>query len=285
VNPRAEAEQRLDGRYAARVLEPSPPAVDEAPWFADDPVARGEVWDGRPVVSPVRTGDLTWAELASDDSELAEWCRERWLASYKRLDQAPGSLAETRVALHRVAEEVISPARAEANGKIGLRYTFRGFGTPFFAADEQIRVEGSELISIRGGVQDRKPLGVDPQASYFLGDWYGFATSVLEELRFEADRASDPSRVQLWPEHFDIALEVGSEAASARAAYGFSPGDEQHPEPYVYVAPWSAPAPGELWNASGFTGAELSYSELLGAGDQRECALQFLRARMLALGG
>ena len=37
-NPRDEANQRLSGRYDARVLEPSPPAVSEGPWFADDPV-------------------------------------------------------------------------------------------------------------------------------------------------------------------------------------------------------------------------------------------------------
>jgi len=38
-NPRAEAEDRLGGRYQARVLEPSPPTVRDGPWFADDPLA------------------------------------------------------------------------------------------------------------------------------------------------------------------------------------------------------------------------------------------------------
>src|SRR2546421_700764 len=66
-NAREEAFERLGGRYEVRVLEPSPPAVDEAPWFADDPVARGEVPEGRQVVSPVATGDLRWDNLARDD--------------------------------------------------------------------------------------------------------------------------------------------------------------------------------------------------------------------------
>ena len=40
VDPRREAFDRVGGRYDVRVLEPSPPAVNEAPWFADDPIAR-----------------------------------------------------------------------------------------------------------------------------------------------------------------------------------------------------------------------------------------------------
>jgi hypothetical protein len=126
-------------------------------------------------------------------------------------------------------------------------------------------------------------MGVDGGAGAFLGDWYGFAASVLEELRAEADAHADPSRVQLWPEHFDMALELGRADAGRRAAYGCSPGDEEHPEPYLYVAPWVAPAHGELWQAAGFSGAELPFAELLGAEDQRGVALSFFRARVVAL--
>ena len=90
---------------------------------------------------------------------------------------------------------------------------------------------------------DHDQLDVDPSAAAFLGDWYGFAASVLEELRTGAVDGLERARVQLWPEHFDLAVELGSEALGARAAYGCSPGDEDHPEPYLYVAPWVAPAP------------------------------------------
>src|SRR4051794_1362490 len=120
-DPRQEAFDRLGGRYEVRVLEPSPPAVDAEPWFADDPPARGEVPDGRTVVSPVSTGDVAWDELARDDGQLADWCAERWLGAYRPLEPAPPTLAATRAALHEVAERVISPVRQRANGKIGLR--------------------------------------------------------------------------------------------------------------------------------------------------------------------
>lgn len=93
----------------------------------------------------------------------------------------------------------------------------------------------------------------------------------------------DPTSPILWPEHFDIAIELGDKAAAAAANYGFSPGDEQHAEPYAYVGPWTAPPAGPLWNASGFPGAELMYAELQAAPDQRAAALEFFMTRREAL--
>lgn len=283
MNPRAEAYERLGGRYAVRVLEPSPPAVDEPPWFADDPVAGPQPEPGRKLVSPVGNGDLRWEQLAADDRELAEWCAERWLAAYRRLGPAPATLTETRLALHELAERVISPARRSANGKIGLRYTRGGFGTPFFGDDAQVRVDGAELVRVRGEHEQREPICVDVVGAAFLAEWYGFAVSVLEELRAESGAGEDPSRVQLWPEHFDMSVDLGSEEAGARATHGLSPGDDDHLEPYLYVVPWLAPPPGELWRATAFTGAELRYSALLEVQNQRETALEFFRARLVAL--
>ncbi|MEA2458931.1 MAG: hypothetical protein QOC95_1903 [Thermoleophilaceae bacterium] len=310
-DPRKEASDRLDGRYEVRVLEPSPPAVDEEPWFADDPTDRGEVPAGRTLVSPVTTGDTLWQDLAAADPELAGWCAERWLGAYRPLDPVPPTLGVTRDALHRVAERVISPARARANGKIGLRWTLGGFGTPFFGADAQIRVNGAHLVIDAGGQERRHaietisgsaaaigfdlrgtaeerldaPLEIDALASRFIGDWFGFVTSVLEQLRAEAPEEWEASRVQLWPEHFDVAVELGNEQAETRAAVGGSPCDAAHAEPYLYVAPWTARPEGELWQARGFSGAEMGYSNLLAAADQRGAALEFFRARLAALNG
>ena len=305
-DPRAEATERLGGRYAARVLEPSPPAVGHGPWFADDPVERGES-SGLPVVSPVSTGDKRWIELADGDPALTEWCAERWLGPWSRLAAVPPSLVSTRLALHRLGERVLSPARAAANGKIALRWTRGGFGTPFYGQDEQLRVDGSDLVLLAAGEEARAPittlgaaarlagvglegddeaLKVDAASAGFIGAWFGFAASVLEELRADAPAELEPSRVQLWPEHFDMAVELGAEAGWRRAGYGLSPGDELHPEPYVYVVPWQAPGgDGELWNATGFAGAELGYGELLAAADQRALALGFMRERLAALTG
>jgi hypothetical protein len=304
-NPRQEALDRVGGRYEVCVLEPSPPAVHDEPWFADDPTApRREA--GLQVVSPVTGGDLLWSELPDVDPG---WAQERWLGPYKALETAPPTLPETREALHTVAERVISPARQRDNGKIGLRWTLGGFGTPYFGNDAQIRVEGVDLV-VAGPSGERRqplttvrdaaasigfdlegadelkhdaPLGIDAAAARFIGDWFGFTTSVLEQLRAEASEEWEPARVQLWPEHFDVAAEIGNEQMENRAALGGSPGDESHPEPYLYVAPWTARPSGDLWQARGFPGAEMAYSELVGAPDPRAAALEFFRVRLAAL--
>jgi hypothetical protein len=285
ANPRAEAEDMLGGDYEARVLEPSPPAVTEEP-YTDDPVAPDEVPEGRELVTPVHNrGDLTWDEIAREEPDLAPWCAERWLGAWKRLEPVPPSFAKTRIALHKIAEAVVAPARKPEN-EISLRYTRGGYGTPFFregGADCQVRVEHGELVRQRGNEETREPLpDVDIAAAIALGDFYGFACSVLEQLRAD-EYDGDPTLVRLWPEHFDIAFELGSEVEGKRANLGASPGDADHDEPYLYVGPWTAEVSGELWNATGFNGAELGYSELLEAEDQRRAAIDFMRVRYRAL--
>jgi hypothetical protein len=91
--------------------------------------------------------------------------------------------------------------------------------------------------------------------------------------------------VQLWPEHFDMAVEIGDDSAGRRAVFGVSPGDDNHDEPYVYVAPWSAVGSSPFFNATAFAGAELTYKDLLAADDQRNAALTFLRRGLGELRG
>jgi hypothetical protein len=285
ANPRGEAEDKLGGDYEPRVLEPSPPAVTDPP-YADDPTDPGEVPEGRKLVSPVHNrGDLTWDQIAQEEPDLAPWCAERWLGAWEPLEPLPETFAETRVALHKIAEAVIAPARMPAN-EIALRYTRGGFGTPFFEQDGvdcQVRVEHGDLVRQTGREETRESLpGVDPAAATVLGDFYGFACSVLEQLRAD-EPEGDPSLVQLWPEHFDIAIELGAESTGQRANFGASPGDEQHDEPYLYVGPWTAQLEGEIWNAKGFAGAELTYSELIATDDHRSAALDFMETRYRAL--
>jgi hypothetical protein len=318
MNPRLEAQARLDGRYEVRVLEPSPPAVAEPPWFADDPVALPRTPSGRPLLGPVSNGDLTWDELCREQPELRQWCADRWLGAWPRLGPLPGGFSQTRAALHALAEHVVAAARHHSNGKIGLRFATGGFGTPFFGADEQVRVDIDELVVVRPGrerrarittladaaalagigpgapahiyapttecVVDRK-LEIEADAAGSLAGVFGFAASILEQLRCETDPSEAPSRVQLWPEHFDMAVEIGDVPAGRRAVFGVSPGDDNHDEPYVYVAPWSAVGSSPFFNATAFAGAELTYKDLLAADDQRNAALTFLRQGLGELRG
>lgn len=317
TDPRREAFDRVRGRFEVRVLEPSPPPVLEAPWFADDPVAPEPRATGLPLVSPVANGDRTWDELAREEPDLAPWCRDRWLGAWRRLPALPGTetLVATRRALHAVAEQVLAPARRRATGRIGLRYTVTGFGTPFYGGGEQARVAGDDLVVVRDGRELREPLttvadaarlvGIEPGApadlyrpetdlaadaaldvdrdgALLLADWFGFACSALEELRAGC-RATD-TRSQLWPEHFDLSIDLGDEAAGTRGTFGASPGDESHAEPYLYVTHWSDVADDPFWNDPTFRGASLGYGSLLEAGDQRAAALTFFRSGLDALG-
>jgi len=290
------------------VLEPSPPAVDAAPWFADDPTARGDVTVGRAVVGPTSASDIEWDELCSSDAQLRDWCAERWLGGWRRLEEPPEGFAATRQQLHILAEHVLGAARHRANGKIGLRSTRGGFGTPFFGEDEQVRIDGDEIVYQQGHRETRQklttpadaasavgircgaprevyrpttavdpsaPLHIDIDSARYLGDLYGLATSVLEELRARSAPEEAASRVQLWPEHFDVALELGDESAGRRAGYGLSPGDDDHDAPYLYVVPWGPCPTDAWWNATYFSGASCDLSELLAAPDQRAYALDF----------
>jgi hypothetical protein len=309
-NPRREAQELVGDAFDARVLEPSPPAVVDGDLFADDPVALAGP-AGRPVLAPVSSADLTWDKWLGERPERAPWAAARWLGAWRRLPPLPPAYADTRLALHRLVVYVASPARQRVNGKMALRWTFGGLGTPFFGDDEQVRVAGAGLVRQRGpaaeaaeittlneaaelvldgppdlawaekfdvpaagGLDER--LAVDPEAAAVLGDWFGFAWSVLEELRAEPASA-EPSRTQLWPEHFDAAFDCLLE--ERRCTFGASPGDAAVPEPYLYVLPWrfdEAP-PNAFWNSTSFRGAILPFGHLVDAEDQRALALRFLR--------
>jgi hypothetical protein len=315
VNPRQEASLRLDDAYEVRVLEPSPPPVTEDPSFADDPVARGTSPDGKPIVSPVTTGDVTWDELSRDDAELAGWCADRWLGAWRPLPPLPPPVAfePTRGAWHALAEHVLARARYDANGKIGLRFTRGGVGTPWFRRrgdDAQMRIEGIQVYVHRHGETRSAPVttigaaaelvGVEPgapvdvytpttplepdarlvldaESADFLGAWFGFAASVLEQVRAESEPVEQPSRVQLWPEHFDLSVDLGDEQVGHRGTFGASPGDGNDPDPYLYVTHWADVADDGYWNEVHFPGASLTVAQLATSPDQRGAALTFLR--------
>src|SRR4051794_18786539 len=169
MNPRAEASERIDGAYEVRVLEPSPPAVNAPPWFADDPTERGYVPPDRRVVSPVTTGDLLWDDLLMGDDALAEWCAARWLGALKPLPPVPPRLALTRRSYHMLARRVIGPVRERANEHSGLRWTRGGFGTPFFGADAQVRVENGVLVVQSRFRERRAPLSTLVAAAELIG--------------------------------------------------------------------------------------------------------------------
>ncbi|HET8739901.1 MAG TPA: hypothetical protein VFO17_09230 [Acidimicrobiia bacterium] len=227
------------------------------------------------------------------------------------LPQLNDRFVTTRDAMHQIAFYAIAPARYQVERRMGLRATPGGFGTPQF--DGRVaRVEGVLLVHEQDGntatqnittvrnaarffgvdyvvhwfpefrdpltpVDPDEMLDVDEEAALALADWFAFGFDVLEELRTHAVEGDEPSQVQLWPEHFDPATEMGDEGQGRRASFGASPGDPNHDLPYLYVSAW-----GEIdrsnpyWNDPNFNGSSLGYEEIRSSPDPKATALEFL---------
>src|SRR5207244_6749072 len=133
--------------------------------------------------------------------------RRRHPRTMSHLEPLPPTFAATRDGLHRVAEEIVAPARKPDN-EIGLTPTDCGFGTPPFEHSGrrlQVRVDGTELVIDADGVEtrgdlttladaaalvgaellpgglpdDAAPLAVDPAAAERLGAVYALAQRAL----------------------------------------------------------------------------------------------------------
>jgi len=229
------------------------------------------------------------------------------------------TLVATRLGLHRVAAYVVSPARRQATGnEIALVPAPGGFGTPAFGDGETLRVDGTRLVRRRGGREEAvelttlraagafagvepdvewaarfdvpppgdldAPLAIDAGAAGRLAAFWALAAEALAALRAKAGSEDAASEVILWPEHFDVAIDLGDEAAGRRATYGGSPGDDAHAEPYLYVAPWTR-RDGAFWNDGAFGGASLPEPELRQADDARAAAVAFFERGRAALAG
>lgn len=237
----------------------------------------------------------------------------------------PDRLVEQRIALHRLATYVIGPARHQHTGRFGLRSTDAGFGTPEFGdPPTRVRVaaiDGTASLIVEHGSDIRSaaistlaaaaaligsridtelaaeadspaagaldaPLDVGAGAIAFLGAWWTLGTAALDSLRAD-DLSVDPSVVQLWPGHFDVAIEVGDD--DRRASFGASPGDDSSTEPYLYVSVWWPDrlrlSNDPFWNAEGFVGARRTYREVAAADDPLATATTFFRTGRDLLAG
>ena len=122
-----------------------------------------------------------------------------------------------------------------------------------------------------------EPLHVDVAAARALAGWYATTNAALDHVVAAVDAEASPTLVQLWPEHFDAALDLAV-APGIRVNLGGSPGDGFSAEPYLYVGPWTADRPGDsdFWNAP--FGAVLGYEALAAEPDPVAAAASFFLA-------
>jgi len=124
-----------------------------------------------------------------------------------------------------------------------------------------------------------QPLQIDPAGVAALAAWLSLAAQLLDEVVVASPAAATPTVAQLWPEHFDVGLDLAFDLAGPaerRVNLGGSAGDTFHATPYLYVGPWTAERPGEpeYWNIP--FGALIGYEELRAADDPVAAGRAFL---------
>lgn len=175
----------------------------------------------------------------------------------------PYLLATTRSRLHGIAEGLLAGPQRRAGGGLALRITPGGFAT---TGEPALRLEGTELVvgerrrvTVVGtfldladslGVDFGAPEGeypdgsnespaddaaLDPASARLIEDWFVLADAALRVMAPEVTPI-------LWPEHFDVAIELDG------TTYGASPGDAFHTTPYAYVSSGEHGG-SEFWNA------------------------------------
>jgi hypothetical protein len=220
------------------------------------------------------------------------------------------TLRTTRTSLHAVAEHVMAASQYARKRRLGLRQATGGFATQHYVVDgieRRMAVLGTELVvrddvegeatelhvpitSLRaaGGLaggpvgmpsdayqpspmpDPDRDLAVDPGAAAHFADFFARVQAALTVFAAELV-AEGPSEIQLWPEHFDLAVTI------SEVNYGGSPGDAEHDRPYLYVGPFEPPARGGFWNEP--FGASRDWREVDGV----EGALRFFREGLAAM--
>lgn len=173
------------------------------------------------------------------------------------------ALDTARRSLHGVAELLLAGPQYRNSGTIRLAVDEQGFGTvttpelrvqgtEFVAGDREIPLNGATCreVAAAAGIEPGAPqdlyedgsgiglddtLGVDAAAASYIELCFRQGQEAL--MRF----APEDTPV-LWPEHFDIGVNVDE------VSYGVSAGDTYLGEPYAYAVPWE-PRPGAFWNA------------------------------------
>lgn len=213
-------------------------------------------------------------------------------------------LATTRRSLHQAAEHLLAASRKRATGDITLVPVPGGVATPPLPDGRVISLDGADVVVHHEQTERRArlttlaetaaalqlepgfpwskhppgtayepdtDLPVDPAAAEAIASWFALGQAALSELAAEI-AAERPTQPMVYPEHFDLATTAGA------VNYGFSPGDDAIPEPYVYVGPHAVPPQDAFWNAP--FGAYRTSDEVTTAVE----AVQFLRDGRAALG-
>lgn len=132
-------------------------------------------------------------------------------------------------------------------------------------------------------------LSADTAALNALALLYGNTHQLLTGIVEQWEKAYD---IRCWPHHFDLATLIPIETDQngeilKSIGVGLSPGDDGINEPYLYVNVWpnvdgleKHELPAGHWNKEGWSGAVLTYSQLLAQSNQEESFNEFAEEAM-----
>lgn len=130
-------------------------------------------------------------------------------------------------------------------------------------------------------------LNADSEALREFTKLYSNTSILLSNIVEQWEKAYD---IRCWPHHFDLATLIPVETDEKgeilkSIGVGLSPGDEGINEPYLYVNVWpnvdgleKHQLPAGHWNKEGWSGAVLTYSELLTDNEQEKSFVGFAQA-------
>lgn len=130
-------------------------------------------------------------------------------------------------------------------------------------------------------------LNADCKALIEFTKLYSNTSILLSSITKQWEKAYD---IRCWPHHFDLATLIPVETDDKgeilkSIGVGLSPGDEGINEPYLYVNVWpnvdgleKHQLPAGHWNKEGWSGAVLTYSELLTDNEQEKSFKGFAQA-------
>ncbi len=228
------------------------------------------------------------------DARLQAHYAAQWLARYGRSYLPPQSDdSHTSMLWNPSAKLFLSPS--SGTGTLALDIPTltlfwldpKGTLGTGFSLEGKTDAEAEEVLRAMLGELGLNPQRLNPELPYDLpghgiakGSAYDvtanakglLALSTLfhqgaEILTGVQGREEGASAVRCWPHHFDIATLIALDdekdpEAAKTIGVGLSPGDDNYPEPYYYIAPWPYPDPKKLkkneiyqWHTEGFTAA------------------------------
>lgn len=141
---------------------------------------------------------------------------------------------------------------------------------------EKLQAIGEEL-NARLPTKDFPETQIDKVSEEEFSAFHKFAAKANKSLELFRTRLSGKfTLVHLWPHHFDFSVQWFTGNKDEQIETGISPGDEQYPEPYIYMNPWpfnekvtEKRLPIGIWHTENWKGIKVEWKDLEKLSEQK----------------